>query len=153
MSETLGKNLKELREVLNISQTVLADSLGITTGAVGLVEKNKSKLKTENLIKLIITYNLNINWLLTGKGQMFIYPKNTFELKQKNIDFKNFNNRLCKLIENSNLDLKTFAGVVDIDFERLADLCVGKKPTTDEIVNICECFNVTSDYLLFGIES
>ena len=152
MTENLGENLKKMREILNISQAVLASSLDITTGAVGLVEKGKSKLKTENLIKLINKYHTNINWLLTGEGAMFLSRKNTFELKQKNIDYQNFGNRLCKLIEKSGLDLNTFAGVVDIKFERLADLCVGKKPTIDEVISLVECFNITADYLLLGIE-
>lgn len=149
----IATRLKFFRKNNNISAEELAKNINAKASTIYNYESGYSKPNADILRIFIEKYNLNINWLLTGKGQMFIYPKNTFELKQKNIDFKNFNNRLCKLIENSNLDLKTFAGVVDINFERLADLCVGKKPTTDEIVNICECFNVTSDYLLFGIES
>ena len=147
-----GNLLKEFREHLGESQTSLALKLETTPQTIQRIEADKGNLNDELKLKLINIFNLNVNWLLTGKGAMFLENKNTFELKQKNIDYQNFNNRLCALIEKSELDLKTFAGVVDIKFERLADLCVGKKPTIDEIISIVECFNITTDYLLFGIE-
>ena len=147
-----GNLLKEFREHLGESQTSLALKLETTPQTIQRIEADKGNLNDELKLKLINIFNLNINWLLTGKGSMFLEDRNTFELKQKNIDYQNFNNRLCTLIEKSELDLKTFAGVVDIKFERLADLCVGKKPTIDEIISIVECFNITTDYLLLGIE-
>lgn len=147
-----GNLLKKLRENLGESQTSLALKLDTTPQAIQRIEANKGNLNDELKLKLITLFGLNINWLLTGEGAMFLSRKNTFELKQKNIDYQNFGNRLCKLIEKSGLDLNTFAGVVDIKFEHLADLCVGKKPTIDEVISIVECFNITADYLLLGIE-
>lgn len=155
MSEILGNNLKILRDYLNLSQANLAENLSLTTSAIGLVEKNRSNLKIDNLVKISELYNVNINWLLTGKGEIFIEDKNTFELKSTNklSKFKNFASRFNKLIKKSNLDVKTFSGVIDVKLERVADLSVGvKSPTLDEIITICECFNITSDWLLFGIE-
>ena len=147
-----GDLLKKLRENLGESQTSLALKLDTTPQAIQRIEANKGNLNEDLKLKLITLFGLNINWLLTGEGAMFLSRKNTFELKQKNIDYQNFGNRLCRLIEKSGLDLNTFAGVVDIKFERLADLCVGKKPTIDEVISLVECFNITADYLLLGIE-
>ncbi len=147
-----GTFLKKFREQIGESQTSLALKLDTTPQTIQRIEAGKGNLNDELKLKLIEVFNLNINWLLTGKGEMFLTQKNTFALKQKEIDFKNFDNRLCDLIKKSELDLKTFAGVVDIKFDRLADLCVGKKPTIDEVVSICECFDVTADYLILGAE-
>lgn len=148
----LANQLKIFRKNNNISADEMAKAINAKPSTIYNYENGYSKPNVDVLNILIEKYNLNINWLLTGKGSMFLENKNTFELKQKNIDYQNFNNRLCALIEKSELDLKTFAGVVDIKFERLADLCVGKKPTIDEIISIVECFNITTDYLLLGIE-
>mgnify|MGYP004517612555 CR=1 FL=1 len=148
----IANQLKIFRKNNNISADEMAKAINAKPSTIYNYENGYSKPNVDVLNILIEKYNLNINWLLTGKGSMFLENKNTFELKQKNIDYQNFNNRLCTLIEKSELDLKTFAGVVDIKFERLADLCVGKKPTIDEIISIVECFNITTDYLLLGIE-
>ncbi|MDD3149207.1 MAG: helix-turn-helix transcriptional regulator [Candidatus Gastranaerophilales bacterium] len=69
---TQGSRLKEFRETLRLSQADLANSLGIAGPSITKVEKDKNNLSNENLVKLATIYNLNINWLLINKGDMFI---------------------------------------------------------------------------------
>ncbi|MBQ9688263.1 hypothetical protein IJV79_01355, partial [bacterium] len=39
------------------------------------LEKDLSSLNNEKLVKLLVDYNVNANYLLAGIGEMFISPK------------------------------------------------------------------------------
>ena len=150
-----GENFKKFREALGYNQSNIAANIEITPQAIQRVEAGNGNFNDEIKAKLIEKFNLNINWLLTGNGEMFLNDKNTFELKtvEKYSKFQNFASRFNELIKKSELDIKTFSGVVDIKLERVAELSVGVKlPTINEIISLCECFNVTADWLLFGVE-
>lgn len=69
---TVGARLKEFRSKLKISQIVFSNTVGITQSAVSQVEKNMISISSDILKNISEAYNLNINWLLTGKGQMFL---------------------------------------------------------------------------------
>jgi transcriptional regulator with XRE-family HTH domain len=68
---SLGKRLKQIRESLKLSQQQFAEKLSIKSQSVYKVEKDLNGLSNETLINLIKNYNVNINWLLTGEGEMF----------------------------------------------------------------------------------
>lgn len=68
---SLGKRLKQIRESLKLSQQQFAEKLSIKSQSVYKVEKDLNGLSNETLINLIKNYNVNVNWLLTGDGQMF----------------------------------------------------------------------------------
>ena len=68
---TTGARLKKCREYLNLSQDDIAKLIGSSSSYISLVENDKSKLSVENLIKLLLKYNINLNYLLAGIGQPF----------------------------------------------------------------------------------
>jgi transcriptional regulator with XRE-family HTH domain len=69
---TLGERLKNIRWVLKLNQKQMAEKLELTQSAISAVEKGISKsLSGDNLAKLLIEFNVNINWLLSGEGEMF----------------------------------------------------------------------------------
>lgn len=153
---TRGKRTKEFRQYLELNQTQLAKKLDITQQAVQRVEGDNGNFNIDTLTRMFELFNLNINWLLTGKGTMLCEPKNTFELKytpQINEDIKSFGKRLNKLRVNADMLTHEMSMLLEIDQDRFSDICIGKKqPTLDEVVRICENFDVTSDWLLFGKE-
>ena len=69
---TQGKRLKELRYVLRLSQAQIANSLDIAPPSIAKAEKGSNTLSNNNLIKLSNLYNVNLNWYLCGKGEMFL---------------------------------------------------------------------------------
>lgn len=149
----LATRLKEFRKIKNLNAEDLAKELEVKTSTIYNYESGYSKPNADILKIFLEKFNLNINWLLSGKGQIILENKNTFEIKQniKNQSLDLFGDRLCELIKKSGLDSKTFAGITEIDYERLADLCIGaKEPQLKDIVSIAEYFNVTSDWLIFG---
>ena len=77
---TQGKRLKKLRDLLGFdTQQQLADAMGIEKSqTISRIENDKNGFSDKNLLKLIDLCKehelgeLNLNWLLMGKGEMFV---------------------------------------------------------------------------------
>ena len=69
---TQGERIKKIREELRLNQEEFASIFGFSRVFVSAIEKNKSKLSVDNLVKLLVTYNVNMNYVLGGIGEMFI---------------------------------------------------------------------------------
>ena len=70
--ETFGSRVKQVREKLNLKQSELGALFDCSHAFISAVENDKNKLSVDNLIKLLVTYNVNINYILGGIGEMFI---------------------------------------------------------------------------------
>lgn len=64
--------LKEIRTKLKLQQGIFAEKLGIHQQQYYTYESGKSRPSVEILNKLIEKYEISIDWLLTGRGQMFL---------------------------------------------------------------------------------
>lgn len=69
---TFGKRLKQARQLKELSQEDFGKILGLTKQSISRVENDKIFVSKEILCNMIVNFNLNINYLLTGKGQMFL---------------------------------------------------------------------------------
>lgn len=69
--ETQGSRIKKIRQALNFSQDKFGEIFGITKQFVSLLEKDKVFLNNDKLVKLLLDFDVNINYLLGGKGEMF----------------------------------------------------------------------------------
>ncbi len=69
---SIGERLKAIRRNLNLTVKDLAEILDIPTRTIGAWERNENPPNEKFLTQLIIKFNININWLLTGKGEIFI---------------------------------------------------------------------------------
>ena len=67
-----GKRLKRIRQEIGLSQDELGSVLGISKQFFSNIENDRTKLNNDKLVLLCENYNVNINYLLTGKGEMFI---------------------------------------------------------------------------------
>ena len=82
----LGERLKQARKALNLSQEKMAKELGTSAGYISEIESGKKKSPgSEFLASLLGRFNLNINWLLNGEGEMFVLspdytPERCFEI-------------------------------------------------------------------------
>lgn len=74
MRQDIGKRLRLIRERIGITQAELGEKLGIQFQHVSKYERGETVPTWENLTKLIELYDVNINWLLAGKGTMFLSP-------------------------------------------------------------------------------
>jgi len=75
---TQGERIKKIRQELDLSQDDFGKIFNVQKQQISSIEKDKLKLNNEKLELLCSQYNVNINWVLCGKGEMFITaPQNT----------------------------------------------------------------------------
>jgi len=82
--ETINDRVKIVRKVLNMTQQEFADKISLKTGnTFSMIEQGKCKITDRN-INSICTPNLlkhgntvNKDWLIDGKGEMFVTPAAT----------------------------------------------------------------------------
>lgn len=70
---TQGDRLKQLRKYYkNISQTDFGKSIGLGRTAITNVESNSGNFELKNYLKIVELYNVSLDWLILGEGEMFI---------------------------------------------------------------------------------
>lgn len=68
----IGERLKKIRSILNLQQKEFSEKVGISQGFLSELESNKKAPSYTLLIAISHVFNVNLNWLLTGEGEMFI---------------------------------------------------------------------------------
>ncbi|MDJ1468197.1 helix-turn-helix domain-containing protein [Xanthocytophaga flava] len=63
--------IKQLRKQLNLTQEEFATSIGTSRSNYSQFETGKSNLTPDSIAKLSLKYQVNANWVLTGKGNVF----------------------------------------------------------------------------------
>ena len=71
-----AQNIKKLRKELRLTAQALADNVGIALQTVQNYELGKREPSFAFMYYLLTVYNVNINWLMTGDGQMFNAAQN-----------------------------------------------------------------------------
>ena len=84
---TVGKRFKEFRKTLKKTQQNVADVLGCRQSNVNMYEKDEISPPIKTLKIIRNAFNVNIDWLLFGEGDMFMPASRGFsnpnDIKQK----------------------------------------------------------------------
>ena len=68
----MNRRLLQFLQAENITHTQLADTLSVARGSVSNILAGRNKPGYDFLESLLLHYpNLNLEWLLTGKGKMY----------------------------------------------------------------------------------
>jgi len=67
----IGERLKKVREFLGLTQEEFAQKLDTTQAVISNYERGARVPTVDFLNRLTKTFQLDINWLLTGEGEMF----------------------------------------------------------------------------------
>jgi len=70
--ESQGQRIKKIRQELKLSQDDFGKIFNISKQFVSLLEQDKTFLNNDKLVKLLLDYNVNVNYVLAGIGSMFI---------------------------------------------------------------------------------
>lgn len=81
---SMGTRIKQVRNELHLKQEDFAKHFGFSRAFLSAIEKDKSKLSVDNLTKLLIDFNVSINFVLAGIGEVFIKREDENE-KLKNM--------------------------------------------------------------------
>ncbi|MCU0288504.1 MAG: helix-turn-helix domain-containing protein [Acidobacteria bacterium] len=84
-SSGIGERLKEIRKKNHIQQKEMAAALNVAASYLCEIENGNAKPGPDFFIKLANVYNVNLNYLLLGSGDMFGIGNN---IKQKAFDLK-----------------------------------------------------------------
>ena len=67
----MNSRIKELRNLLGLSQFSFAEKIGIKQSTFCDIENSKSPITKRTIISICSVFNVNENWLRTGEGNMF----------------------------------------------------------------------------------
>lgn len=84
-----ANRLKKLRNILKLSIDKMAEELETNNYKIRDCENKKQKISNDLLEKIGIIYNVNLNWLITGKGEIFIVEEKKLDYKEENIKMIN----------------------------------------------------------------
>ena len=74
---TIGQSIKEIRQEMHLSQEQFGRIFDSGKSYISSVENNKSKLSVDNLVKLLVNYNVSIDYILGGIGKPFFDKEET----------------------------------------------------------------------------
>jgi transcriptional regulator with XRE-family HTH domain len=70
MNNSIGHRIKELRKHLNLTQIDFSEKIGIKQANLSHIENKSEKISIEIINSIISYFNIDANWLFTGKGEM-----------------------------------------------------------------------------------
>ena len=153
--EDLSNKFKQIRQQKHLTQLELGNYLLVSKQAIANVESGHSKPSIELISKLVDILNVNLNWLVSGHGDMFISDcDNTLESRNNkeltsNID--TFKDRFQQLLEENNLNCYSLSKKINISEKHLEELYIGKRlPNFDDLHALKSNFDVSLDWLLYG---
>ena len=153
--QTMGQRIKNIRQELQMSQEQFGKLFDSGKAYISLVENNKSKLSVENLVKLLLNYNVNINYVLSGNGTMFLNNcENTHALivnEQSILRFKNWGKRLNQILSENEETPYAFSKRTGITESRIEKFLLDSvEPTITEVNAIKSNVDISIDWLLYG---
>ena len=147
-----NENLRKLRKYLNFTVEEFAEKLEVPPRTLGAYERLERTPSIELAVLLNKKFNVNINWLISSKGNMF-QNANTlmFSVSQEKVKpMKNWGRRLQKIQTANKMTDEEFSKILDISQSRLCDLCLHSKfPRAEELYKLKEHFDLSVDWLLF----
>ncbi len=70
-----GKRLQTVRKKLQLSQEDISTQIGISYRAYSSYERGEREPNIVFLETLVTKFNINLNWLIAGVGEMFNAPQ------------------------------------------------------------------------------
>lgn len=151
----IAQNLAIVRKNINSNAASFAKEVGIPYTTFIKYERGERKPSFELLEYLVDVYNVNLNYIFSGQGQMFIKPDDNTLERQNDTTVKervsHLGERLGELQDKHEYLDKDMAKLLSISEEEYIDLKLDdKEPDFKILVRLKQCFKVSIDWLLFG---
>jgi transcriptional regulator with XRE-family HTH domain len=133
----MNERLRKLRKALNMSQTAFGKRVGLKQSTITGYETGK-RIPLDSVILLICKeFNVNEEWLRSGKGEMFSSPQIGSRIKVLR--------KYLKLTQND------FGDCIGIKANTIGNYELSlRNPSNAVIHSICIEFNVSENWLRFG---
>ncbi|UCH96495.1 MAG: helix-turn-helix transcriptional regulator [Candidatus Aminicenantes bacterium] len=108
----LGQRLQNLLHALGLQQKEMALAAGLNSGYLSdLISGKRKNPGIETILKIANTFNVNLNYLLLGEGEMFLPDKDEVLKKEKELKLELDNiDDLYRLMKKSNFVRNTVMG-------------------------------------------
>ncbi|MCP4138492.1 MAG: helix-turn-helix transcriptional regulator [bacterium] len=89
LKDEIGKRLAAIRKDLDISQVEMSQESGVSRGYIASVESGRQTPSFDFLVKISGRFSVSLDWLISGRGQMFMIGEDHFlnSLKPEHVDF------------------------------------------------------------------
>lgn len=146
--------LKNIREYYGLSTSAFAEKFGYNQPTYYRYEKGTNQIPQELLSKLE-QENINLHYLFTGQGQMFLSGEsNTKQPKENDKILKNykfFGYRLAELQDELGYLDKAMARLMGIDEKKYIRIKLGDEgATVEQLVSLASKVDVSLDWLIKG---
>ena len=78
-----------IRKNLNLSQKEMAEKLDVRQATISDIERGRTEMSNKIVSSLYRVYNVSLDWLYTGRGDMFIRHTDNENIIEANKDFYN----------------------------------------------------------------
>lgn len=148
-------NLKKIRKTLKLSVDKFANIVDIPAPTLWGYEGKKRLPSIELPIQLYKKLNVNLNWFISGNGEMFNNQCENTHVLAENSDcinrFKNWGDRLCNILSENMITPKEFAKRTKINPDRIENFILNSvEPTMAEINAIKSNVDISIDELFYG---
>ena len=134
-----SNNLKQIRNKLNISVKDLSNIIGIPERTIWSYERKERLCSAEIITMLSKKMQVNANWFVTGKGDMFLTKVSTI------------GDRILNVINQNNISKCQMAVLLSINELQLEKLINGSDLPNLNILNaLKQNFKISIDWLLYG---
>ena len=101
--EAFGRRVRSTREALRLKQNEFSAGLELSEGYTCQIEKGKANPTYEFFYKLASKYNVSLDYLIYGKGDLFFQGKKAVEENKEMSDSIDNIDELLWFLENSEL--------------------------------------------------
>jgi transcriptional regulator with XRE-family HTH domain len=101
--EAFGRRVRSIREAMRLKQNEFAAGLDLSEGYICKIEKGKGNPTYEFFFKLVSKYNVNLDYLFYGEGDLFFQGKKAVEENKERFDSSDGMDELMWLLEHSEL--------------------------------------------------
>ena len=70
MVNDIGLRINKIREKFNLTQVEFSEKIGIKQANLSHIENKGEKISVEIINRIISSFNINANWLITGEGEV-----------------------------------------------------------------------------------
>jgi len=129
------ERFKEIRAHLGLTQSIFSENLGVKQRTISNWEEGRNEPNMDILAQLHTKWNINIDWLLTGKGSMVTdQPKVVSVVTHSNNNNGHIISGSGSIINNTSLLNKTLPKNNKIE-EAIELLKYAPEPLPDNIIN------------------
>lgn len=156
--ETTGDRVKKIRTLKNLTQEEFASKLDVSKQTISGIEKNRNFFSQSSLEKLVSSFNVNLNYIISGIGEPFLDGlkiEDTFSASDfdTNEPLKTIGKRFRHFMafnKLNNLELHQLTGIAE---NRINDICLHNKlPHINDLIALKNKYAfLSADWLLFNV--